>query len=557
MPTVVKTIGSGSGRDYSTLAGWAASLPPNLVSDGNSYQGNCYNDSEFVGSTNLLKLSGHITDATHTITLTTGAGQSFRDNANVQGNALRYNQANGVGIRTTGNYSIDTPIICSDSNVFFSNLQVKASGNAYGINLDDASGITVTVDDCIFTANNRAACVITGAGSKLRNSLIYTTGNPGTAPLECSTINGVNNPSLYFCTIVSASDATAPTAAVKSQYGSVSFENCAFFGCTAVGSGSSSFTFTNCMTDVTSPPAGCTGGKTFANQFQNTTVVNGDWRAKAGADLEGAATADTTNGGTDIAGTARPQSGMWDIGCWELLGSGTAVTIDLGLPVELLARQPGEPPGLLEYLANPRSDIGAALEALASQRGKNGLTLGVMTAQRADPGLAIELLLARRLDPELAIELLLARRLDPELAIELLLARRLDPELALESATLLRAETAWSVELGGRIATAASGPVELSVNVARDWVVAIEWVVSLLRDAAASGESAAGVAADLPSPEEWLGVLAVLISDDAFTPIEWTVLGVSPLVSLERLLASPGKRRILSSPGRLRLLGRS
>jgi hypothetical protein len=528
MPTVVKTIGSSGGRDYSSLAAWGASLPANLVTDGNSYQGNCYNDSEFTSSTNLLNLSGHTTDASHTITLTTGAGQSFRDNANVQTNALRYNQANGVGIRTTGNYATDTPIICSDSNVFFSNLQVKASGNAYGINLDAASGIVVTVDNCIFTASNRAACVMTGSGSKLRNSLVYTTGNPGTAPLECSTINGVNNPSVYFCTIVSASDGTAPAAAVKSQYGTVSLENCGFFGCTAVNSGSSSFTYTNCMTDVASPPAGCIGGKTFATQFRNTTIPTGDWREKAGADLQGAATADSTNGGIDIAGTARPQSGMWDIGCWELLGSGTALTIDLGLPVEHLARQPGEAPGPLEYLANPRSDNGAVLEALTSQRGKNGLTFGAVTAQRGDPGLALELLLARRLDSV----------------------------LGLEWAALLREETAWPVELGGGIATTATGPIELSVNAAGDWDLATEWAGSLLRDAAASRETAAGVAADLRLPAEWLGVLAVLISGDAVLSIEWTVPKASPLVSLERLLASPGTRRILSSPGRLRLLGR-
>jgi hypothetical protein len=78
MPTVVNTIGSGAGRDYSTLAAWAASLPANLVADGNSYQGDCYNDSEFTGSATLLTLSGHTTDASHTITLTTGPGQSFQ-----------------------------------------------------------------------------------------------------------------------------------------------------------------------------------------------------------------------------------------------------------------------------------------------------------------------------------------------------------------------------------------------------------------------------------------------------------------------------------------------
>src|SRR6478672_9252824 len=120
MPTVVKTIGSGGGRDYSTLAAWGASLPANLVTDGNSYEGDCYNDSEFTGSATLLTLSGHTTDASHTITLTTGPGQSFRDNANVQTNALNYSSSSGVGINSSVAYA--GTISITDSNVFLSNL---------------------------------------------------------------------------------------------------------------------------------------------------------------------------------------------------------------------------------------------------------------------------------------------------------------------------------------------------------------------------------------------------------------------------------------------------
>ena len=121
MGTVTKTIGSAGGRDYSTLSGWAASLPPDLVTDGNSYEGHCYNDSEFIGSgSSLLRLSGHTTDATHRITLTTGPGQSFRDNANVQTNALTYNQANGVALTCDFN-----TIVVQDAWTIVSNLQIK------------------------------------------------------------------------------------------------------------------------------------------------------------------------------------------------------------------------------------------------------------------------------------------------------------------------------------------------------------------------------------------------------------------------------------------------
>jgi hypothetical protein len=50
---------------------------------------------------------------------------------------------------------------------------------------------------------------------------------------------------------------------------------------------------------------------------------------------------------------------------------------------------------------------------------------------------------------------------------------------------------------------------------------------------------------------EWLGQANKVVAD-----FEWAVLPAPVRVSLERLLASPGKRRILSTPGRLRLLKR-
>jgi hypothetical protein len=54
---------------------------------------------------------------------------------------------------------------------------------------------------------------------------------------------------------------------------------------------------------------------------------------------------------------------------------------------------------------------------------------------------------------------------------------------------------------------------------------------------------------------EWLGQVNKVVTDEALS-IEWAALPASVRVSLERLLASPVKRRILSTPGRLRLLKR-
>src|ERR1035437_9016454 len=101
MALIVKTIGA-TGRQYATINLWDASVPSNLVTDGNSYEGDMYNDAEFAGS---QLLAAHTTNSTHTLLLTAAAGQSFQDNANVRTNALKYNVSNGVGIRSTAGYT--------------------------------------------------------------------------------------------------------------------------------------------------------------------------------------------------------------------------------------------------------------------------------------------------------------------------------------------------------------------------------------------------------------------------------------------------------------------
>jgi len=59
----------------------------------------------------------------------------------------------------------------------------------------------------------------------------------------------------------------------------------------------------------------------------------------------------------------------------------------------------------------------------------------------------------------------------------------------------------------------------------------------------------------VPLPVEWLGQANKVVADETLS-IEWSALPAPVRVSLERLLASPGKRRLLSTPGRLRLLKR-
>jgi hypothetical protein len=71
----------------------------------------------------------------------------------------------------------------------------------------------------------------------------------------------------------------------------------------------------------------------------------------------------------------------------------------------------------------------------------------------------------------------------------------------------------------------------------------------ILRSAAASA-----VAVNIVTPAT-LESLSKVVAYEALS-IEWSALPAPVQISLERLLASPGKRRLLGTPGRLRLLKR-
>jgi hypothetical protein len=542
--TITKTIGIGGTHNYSSLSAWEADTNAftggagaDLVAADTIAIGQCFfngsGDGEFggPGAGVLLNLTGHTTDASHTITLTTGAGQSFRDNANVQTNALNFNQANGVAITTDDPF--DVCIRCSDNYVTFSNLQIGSTGN--GCMYID--GNNVTINDCViinsgagsggecFEFNNAGPCTVT-------NTLFMTNG--GDTGLGLMTLAFNSSPFFfYFCTLVAPSDSTyGGTCIDLFNLGSATFENCAFFGPFAsmhhARSGSNVPTYTNCMTDIAGPPSGVTGSKTYANQFHNTTNAAGDWREKTGADLQGAGTADSTDGAMDIAGTARPQGGNWDIGCWELLASGTIVSTDAWVPIELLAMQRTDPSSRVEFITMQRADFGMVLEHLGIQRANHGLLLEAMATQRADPGLVLEAMATQR-------------------------ANLLAP---LELVAVLGNSLGLPIELGGGVTNDTTGRVESLAEALADQRVVTEWLASLLQDAPAPGEFAAIVAGDAPVTAEWLSTIVTLLIGNAVLPIEWSALPPPLRVSLERLLVSPGRRSLLSTPGRLRLLKR-
>jgi hypothetical protein len=373
--TVTKTIGTGSGRDYSTLAGWAASLPANLVTDGNSYVGQCFNDSEFYStSASLLTLSGHTTDSTHTITLTTGTGQSFGDYALANSNTytLGYNATAGVGIRS--NVAYTNTVNISDSNVTLSKLQLKNDSTGAGESALNTSGSSITVSQCIIVGVGARSSVALSSATGLTylNCLVVQNATGGTSA-QIATFDGGNL--AVNCTFVVPSDITQVGYAVYINYGTTNnFKNCAFFGITnSPVQTAGTLTYTTCATNLSSPPAGVTGGLVYANQFVNPVSTAPDYRLSSGSGLRNAGTVDTTDipAAVDIVGNARPTSGTWDIGAWQY---GVPIT-PVALAGLLAGRLSGGRSGIggnvlmvmLGYMAQPDSGSPAAVATMAAR----------------------------------------------------------------------------------------------------------------------------------------------------------------------------------------------
>lgn len=317
--TVTKTIGT-TGRDYSTLQAWEDALPANLVTNDNNQIGECYNDSEFVSATNLLTISGETVDATHTITLRAASGQGFKDHASVQTNALRYDQGKGVGIRITGSYA--TGVTISVQRVTLSGLQISASGG--GNNLAPVSNgaqANTVIDSCIVEASRVPAL---WSNATARNTLfVMRRSSVGYAA-------DLSGSACYGLTIATPSDFTAGTAVFRADYGTHTFENCAFFGAGTLRNGThGTATYTTCKCDssIGSPPSGVTAATYNTALFTNITDATRDYKPPSGSALVDAGTTDATNMPLDIVGTSRPSGSSYDVGCWELVAGAGAQTL--------------------------------------------------------------------------------------------------------------------------------------------------------------------------------------------------------------------------------------
>ncbi len=318
MAIVTKSIGTAGGRDYSTINAWDAAIPANLVTAGDSWVGECYNDSQFGSSV----LAAHTTDATHTIKLTAAAGQSFQDHASVRTNALRYNQSLGVGLRGTGTYSSTLNINGTIDYLTISRLQIyhtSANGTCHVVLFNASNANNCLLKDCIIEQADDSNVVQNIQGSSLAINCAIIVDNSTSGVVAVKTFTGGT---ITHCTIARASNRTAGGTGITQSHGTALVKSCAIFGYTTPVNASASSSSTKCGTEQSSGIPGTSHqfsiSYSASSPFSNATTASSahDFKTVSGTTLDGNGLLDSTNAPNDITGFARPAAPT--IGAWQL-----------------------------------------------------------------------------------------------------------------------------------------------------------------------------------------------------------------------------------------------
>jgi len=310
-----KTATIGSYNDSS--ATWA-NIPANgetFTVDATIWTGRIKNASDAFSTSSsgvtLLTVSGAGVSSSAYYELSVASGASFADNANAQTNALRYNASNGCSMSSTAPYAS----LINDNQDFsrFSLLQLSASGVFTGSAYVKSSGSTADIDKCIIASTANKVINVSGAGFKIRNSLVILRGASKTEVAAfLSSAQAIN------CTFAVPSDITKPTQIITVSYAAGSFKNCAFFGNGAALRGGNAPTYTTCYTDAASPPSGVSSATYSTSTFGNITDATADYKLVSGSALVDTGTTDA-NAANDILNTARPQGSAYDVGAHELV----------------------------------------------------------------------------------------------------------------------------------------------------------------------------------------------------------------------------------------------
>jgi hypothetical protein len=300
------SIGSNS-RNYATIALWWAACPANLVTATQTWEGECYNDSEFSLSASVNFL-GVTQNATYFAELRCAAGHSFTDHANKLTNALRYNQSNGVAITNSAGYARCFGSIGAYMKII--GLQIKVTSNSSCLYY-----LTGTVLNCILQtgASSRKIGLENQPGSRIINSCLIMQSMDNAVQMIGGT-HYIKNCTIFYL------NATSGSALVQSYTTSCIVSNCAIFNCTTAFSGTWGSGTDYNATSASSLPTGTHNltSLTTADQFENVSSLSTlDLRAKSSGSLDGAGTRDQSyTNDLDIVGQSRSTSTP-TIGAWE------------------------------------------------------------------------------------------------------------------------------------------------------------------------------------------------------------------------------------------------
>lgn len=312
MPTlVVKTIGSGGGYDYSTIAAFiAAAQARGVVANDEIWQGQLAAET-FTENPSFSGLTG---DATRYVELTTMAGASWKDGADAGG--LRYNPSNGAAI--AGSIAVLSPY------VRLTGIQARITGGgATGVYIN-SGGTNTRFTDCIFECGgDYVGYFETASGTHNHTNCLFvldSSANKGGIMFRNAGTWNMKN-----CAVVRPSNRTAYHTAYWCDWVTLNLDNCAGFGFSAINNGWIGTARNNAADVAISFGSNNQASLTYADQFEEPDSGAGvhDFRLKAGSALIANGYDLTGVVDTDIVGKSR--AAPYDIGPWAADASAPAV----------------------------------------------------------------------------------------------------------------------------------------------------------------------------------------------------------------------------------------
>lgn len=318
----------GSGGTYSDLSTWEAATDNDLVSTTTIERALLLNQT-FTLTAGLV-VSGATTNSSYYREITTDAGASFVDNANVRTNALTFNTANGAAITSTTAY-VQPLVLLGEGYARLTKLQIRTTAST---SCAVRIGANTQVTQCIIDCNGvvYGGLELTNSGAVATNTLVIKRAATASRIALFSFNAYASN-----CTFVVPSGTAKATVGLRRDYpAAATFTNCAVFGATDFG-GTTNTTYANCYGDDASPPSGVTQVAFDATTGSGFESVTADFRIKSTSALANAGTS-TGAPSIDISGTARPQGASYDVGCWEYSAAASPASLP---PVQsLFARMP-------------------------------------------------------------------------------------------------------------------------------------------------------------------------------------------------------------------------